>query len=427
MPAPCAYRLSPYCVVHADPGGATATLVHALYGSRFVIAAEVLAALASVNAGAGLDQVLATVAAGARAAIEELVAERILVPAEELDATSAQALFEGRLDPIELAVQRGFNEGGYDPAQVASRRPPAVAKEMKGLPAITLQWHDMPGTSTDLVACLQARRSARRYGEGLLDKRDFERFLQLSLGVQAIVDAPASGPVALRAYPSAGALHPLEIYPVVYHVESIEPGLYHYDAFRHQLALLPSESGHRSALARMAMYRLGQLDVPGPAVLLLVTARINRTCWKYTGMAYQSILMETGALYQTMYLVATLLGLAPCAVGAFPERATAEILGVDSRDEAQVGLFALGARDPAAEPRRIVAVRPVDPAPFAPGRSDRAVEFTYPDGTREIVPRDRLQIGYAQEGELGSTITLPRGVAILEASARSDLLALLGD
>ena len=79
-----------------------------------------------------------------------------------------------------------------------------------------------------------------------------------------------------------------------------------------------------------------------PAVLFLVTAVFGRTAWKYRGIPLHLILQEVGALYQTMYLAATALGLAACPVGAFPERAVAEILNLDSRDESEVGMFALG-------------------------------------------------------------------------------------
>jgi len=425
MRAHDAYRLSPYCVLHADPGGDTATLVHALYGSRFVIASEVLSALTAVHTGARLSNVLAPMSTGAQDALRALLDEHVLVPANERDDSTHGASFENRLDPIELAVHRGFNEGGYVPEEVDPHKAPAVAKRMSGAKTIALDRHASAGANMDLIAALQTRRSVRSFGEGSLSKGDFERFLQFSFGVQALIETPTSGSITLRPYPSGGALHPLEVYPVVYRVESIEPGLYHYDPFAHQLALLPSEPDHRAALTSGAMYRLGQGDATGPAMLLLVCARFNRTCWKYRGMAYQAILMETGAVYQTMYLVATLLGLAPCAVGAFPERAVAEILGVDSRDESQVGMFALGARSCDVATRHVTAVRGIDRSPFARPNDETAIELAYSDGTREIVQRDRVQLKSPDGGSTARRLESPRGVATLEESAHVNLLSLL--
>jgi hypothetical protein len=164
-----------------------------------------------------------------------------------------------------------------------------------------------------------------------------------------------------------------------------------------------------------------------PAVLFLITAVFGRTCWKYRGMAYQAILMETGALYQTMYLVATMLGLAPCAIGAFPERATAELLGADSRDEAQVGMFALGVpQRTAASPAHVSGVRRLKNSPFSRSPRDGAIELTCADGSREIIPLDRLQIE-SPPGQAGGCIVKGgRGTAVLDESMRRELLALLG-
>jgi SagB-type dehydrogenase family enzyme len=341
MPISTAYRLSPYCVFHVDPDGETATLVHALYGSRFSIASDLLHALVALNSGAAMDSVLAPLM-DAREAIGTLIEENVLISTDGTANSPGPAPFHNRLNPIELAVHRGFNEGGYMPELVDPRNAPPIAKKISNNRSVPLESHPAPNVKMDLLTCLCTRRSIRAYSDSPLAKRDFEQFLQLAASAQALVETPISGPISFRPYPGAGALHPLEIYPVVYDVDSIEPGIYHYNPFKHELTSLQSDAGHRAALATIARQKMPVGSSAGPAVLLLITAVFARICWKYTGMPYQAILMETGAMYQTMYLVANSLGLAPCAIGAFPERATAEILGVDSQDESQVGMFALG-------------------------------------------------------------------------------------
>ena len=54
----------------------------------------------------------------------------------------------------------------------------------------------------------------------------------------------------------------------------------------------------------------------GLHILLVLTARFQRVSWKYELIAYATILKGVGVLYQTMYLVATAMRLAPCAIGA---------------------------------------------------------------------------------------------------------------
>jgi hypothetical protein len=144
-------------------------------------------------------------------------------------------------------------------------------------------------------------------------------------------------------------------------------------------------------------------------------------------MPYHAVLMETGALYQTMYLAATALGLAPCAIGAFPELATAELLGVDSRDEAQVGMFALGTDDTGRPPNpRIVALRKDDVSPFAGGAPGSAVELTFADGTKQIVPIARLSLESDSAGGLRCRFLHGGDVAEIADDCRDDARRLLG-
>ena len=53
-------------------------------------------------------------------------------------------------------------------------------------------------------------------------------------------------------------------------------------------------------------------------------------------------LRHTGVLYQTMYLVATSMGLAGCALGAGDTAAFASATGLALAVESPVGEFALG-------------------------------------------------------------------------------------
>jgi SagB-type dehydrogenase family enzyme len=59
-------------------------------------------------------------------------------------------------------------------------------------------------------------------------------------------------------------------------------------------------------------------------------------------MAYAATLKNVGVLYQTMYLVATAMGLAPCALGAGNADLFAAAVGTDYYAESSVGEFMLG-------------------------------------------------------------------------------------
>jgi len=85
-----------------------------------------------------------------------------------------------------------------------------------------------------------------------------------------------------------------------------------------------------------------------PQVLLVITARFQRAMWKYADVAYANLLKDVGALFQTLYLVAAAMGLAPCALGAGDPRLFARASGLDPEIEGSVGEFMVGSPPPLA-------------------------------------------------------------------------------
>ena len=85
------------------------------------------------------------------------------------------------------------------------------------------------------------------------------------------------------------------------------------------------------------------LDAP-PQVLLVITARAQRVLWKYEGMGYELALKNSGVLTGLMYLVATAMGLAPCALGSGDSAAFALLSGIDPLVEPYIADFALGSK-----------------------------------------------------------------------------------
>jgi SagB-type dehydrogenase family enzyme len=81
-----------------------------------------------------------------------------------------------------------------------------------------------------------------------------------------------------------------------------------------------------------------------PDVLVTMAARFARVSWKYRSIAYATTLRHTGVVYQTMYLVATAMGLAPCGLGNGDADLAARAFGLDYLSESSVGDFILGSR-----------------------------------------------------------------------------------
>ncbi len=143
-----------------------------------------------------------------------------------------------------------------------------------------------------------------------------------------------------RLYPSGGSSYELELYLAVANCEGLARGFYHYDADRH--ALVPIEARTHDLDASLAAAEFA-MDAPGaPQILITIAARFDRMSWKYSSIAYSLILKDVGVLIQTLYMMATDMGLGGCAIGSNNIDLFAKMTGIEFHIEGPVGQFALG-------------------------------------------------------------------------------------
>ena len=222
---------------------------------------------------------------------------------------------------------------------------PAVRTDYPG-PFIELCRPDIAAlTATDVpfTKVLESRRSIRRFGSTPITLRQLGEFLYRVARVRRIL--PADGQSLLydssdRTYPGGGGCYELEIHLVVDRCADLAPGLYHYDPLEHRLSTYPADPAACEALLRDASRANGSGQ--RPPVLFVLTARFGRMMWKYQTLAYAAILKDVGVLYQSMYLVATAMGLAPCAIGGGDPEPMRRMTGDPYWVESSVGEFMLG-------------------------------------------------------------------------------------
>ncbi len=200
-----------------------------------------------------------------------------------------------------------------------------------------LQQEDPP-----FAAVMEKRKSQRTHGKPL-SAHALGEFLFRACRVKEEVSLQINGielGAAKRPYPGGGALHSLEIYPVIHACEGLAQGLYHYDPQEHALGKLQNLTPQVEQLLNDAVWSTG-LSAP-PQVLFVIASRFQRVSWKYRSLAYALILKEVGVLMQTLYLTATAMDLAPCALGGGNADLFAEAAGTNYLEESSVGEFILG-------------------------------------------------------------------------------------
>lgn len=193
-----------------------------------------------------------------------------------------------------------------------------------------------------LATAMEARKSVREYGREPITAEHLGEFLYRSARVRSFT--PRIGDdfydTTSRPYPSGGASYELELYVTVSRCCGIRSACYYYDPVDHALVLVNEEKASRKAMLEVAARASGLGRYPD--VLITITSRFERLSWKYRSIAYSTCLRNTGVLYQSMYLVATAMGLAPCALGSGDSDLAARVLHLDYICESSVGDFMLG-------------------------------------------------------------------------------------
>lgn len=207
-----------------------------------------------------------------------------------------------------------------------------------------LQISDLP-----LSHVIETRRSVYTYDQQPITLKQIGEFLYRVARVRTLSEVQVQSqyvpgqtvmPLSSRPYPSGGKCYELEFYITVGQCEGLAIGLYHYDPLEHQLTQLRERDELVESLLQYTTLAAPQLVYP--QVLITLTARFGRVAWKYDAIAYAVTLKHVGVAYQTMYLVATAMGLAPCALGSGDSDQFARAARTDYFAETSVGEFLLG-------------------------------------------------------------------------------------
>jgi SagB-type dehydrogenase family enzyme len=240
--------------------------------------------------------------------------------------------------------------GGLYPYADTMPPPPSVRAAFPGT-AIDLQQHLPPpsNTGSNALNLFRARRSTRDFDDNdPITIAELSQFLDNTARIKAHWEHPAdlgdgSGPMiayTVRPYPSGGSSYELELYLTVANCKGLDRGFYHYDADRHALVPIAAQPQDLEVQLEAAIIAM---DAPNaPQVLITIAARFDRISWKYSSIAYSLVLKNVGVMMQTLYLMATDMGLGGCAIGNNNIDRFARMTGTEFHVEGPVGQFALG-------------------------------------------------------------------------------------
>lgn len=193
--------------------------------------------------------------------------------------------------------------------------------------------------SRDSLQSVMLRRRSRRQLSGVVELGELATLLNQSLGCTAIVDDnEAKITHALRAWPSAGGLYPLDTYVVAGNVTGVSAGLYHYNPITSSLEAKPS----RPLEKVLGDAFFGQAFAITASVCVFLVASFDRTVAKYGERGYRLVLLDAGHAAQNLLLTAEQMSLDAVAVGGYCDDSLAYDLGIDGVSEAVVHTVLVG-------------------------------------------------------------------------------------
>lgn len=198
----------------------------------------------------------------------------------------------------------------------------------------TVLSRDMP-----LFEAMETRRSVRAYSPAPITAWELGEFLYRTMRVRAHVKS-GDYEVASRPYPNGGGIYEQELYVTVEACADLPRGFYHYDPVAHALCPISPPDADMSMLIEEAVSATAGLG--RPQILFTIASRFGGFNWKYSAMCYAAQLKNVGAIYQTMYLVATAMGLGACGLGLGNADRFARMTGHDYATEGSIGEFMIG-------------------------------------------------------------------------------------
>jgi SagB-type dehydrogenase family enzyme len=189
-----------------------------------------------------------------------------------------------------------------------------------------------------LRAAIEGRSTCRRFAGEPLPLADLGTLLHAGYGITGTTEL--GGEFCERPIPSGGGLYPLELYVIAQRIEGLDGGAYHYVPLGHRLEVVRPDP--LPTLLTSEMF-LGQPYLAGAAAVIVITALVERSLWKYEDRGYRYILLEAGHCAQSVNLCAEGMGLGSLNLGGFMDEDVMALLRLDPDHEIVLYGVAVGA------------------------------------------------------------------------------------
>ncbi|MDO5718776.1 MAG: SagB/ThcOx family dehydrogenase [Tissierellia bacterium] len=213
---------------------------------------------------------------------------------------------------------------------------PALEKEIRDGDEIIRLNHINPqdAPNIDLNKAISGRKSIRKYKDKSMTLEEISYLLWASYGIREI-----KGKSVFRNAPSAGNRHAIDIYISVHDVSGLKEGIYRYHPIENILVHISSPEDLRFKMAKAARNQ----PMAGNSQLTFIWVAVPyRMEWRYSYASYKVIALDAGHIAQNLYLAAEAIESGVCAIAAYDQDYSDELLGLDGEDEFVIYMASVG-------------------------------------------------------------------------------------
>lgn len=193
-----------------------------------------------------------------------------------------------------------------------------------------------------LEEAIASRRSLRKYAKTPLTFEEVSYLLWYTARVDYI-----NNDIIYKTIPTAGASNSGEVYLYINNVETIDPGVYLYLQNKHQLVLINQEEDIKDK-ANQALLK----QLRGAGLIFYFTHVLPRVEYKYAHFGPKLATLEAGHACQNLLLAAEAIGGGACAIAAYDQKLTDELLKINGQDHFTIYCATLGKKELANENAR---------------------------------------------------------------------------
>ncbi len=176
----------------------------------------------------------------------------------------------------------------------------------------------------DLIKTLKTRETKRNFKKKTMDLEILSDVIYYSIFNEKS-----------RAYPSAGARYPIELYLAVFNVKNMKKGIYYINQKTKMIFLL-KEGDYQDDIFKISQ---NQFFTKNASFAIIMTANFERTIEKYGERGYRYVLIDAGHIGQNFCLISEGLKIGCVPVGGFYDNLANKLLNLSDSEQTIYMMF----------------------------------------------------------------------------------------